>query len=104
LSWRLLIDVTRVLLGSSVCKVEALSSHLRTNAPILNLKNQPSERGICQVKVPHVFERAFVDLTNSCCVSTTHGTTERISTQRSAWHLINYAKCILEEVLLGFVL
>jgi hypothetical protein len=35
----LLVNVSRVLLRTSVSEVEALGSHLRPNSAILNLKN-----------------------------------------------------------------
>jgi hypothetical protein len=93
-----------VLLGTSVCEVETLSSHLGAYSTILDLQYQPTKCSIRQVEVPHILERALINLAGRRCIGTTNWTTERISSKCCSWHLLNYAKSILEKILLCFIL
>jgi hypothetical protein len=85
-----------MLLGSSVGKVEALSSHLCANSTILDLQNQPSESRISQVEVPHILESTLIDLSSSTGICSSNRTTERVSTESGTWHLVDYSKGILQ--------
>jgi len=64
----LLVNVTRVLLGTPMSEVETLGPHFRSNSAILNLENQPAKCSIRQVEVPHVLKSAFINLPNSSCI------------------------------------
>src|SRR5438045_6760047 len=93
-----------VLLGAPVGQVEALGSHLSPNATILHLQDQPTKCCICQIKVPHIFESTLINLTDSSRIGTANWSTERIASMCCSWHLLDYAKRVVEQILLSFFL
>jgi hypothetical protein len=46
-------------------EVESLGTHFGTDSAILDLKHKISKGSIGKIEVPHIFERALVNLTQS---------------------------------------